>query len=53
TICLGQEYMAWPDDHEDINSFAPKCLLEKFSIDPKFIGRVDVGTETIIDKSKS
>jgi hydroxymethylglutaryl-CoA synthase len=28
-------------------------LLEKFSIDPKSIGRIDVGTETIIDKSKS
>ena len=22
TIGLGQEYMAWPDDREDINSFA-------------------------------
>ena len=28
-------------------------LLEKFNIDPKSIGRIDVGTETIIDKSKS
>ena len=28
-------------------------LLEKFNIDPKSIGRLDVGTETIIDKSKS
>jgi hydroxymethylglutaryl-CoA synthase len=66
--------MAWPDDREDINSFALngnhrhfKChcmasdncdvavagLLEKYSIDPKSIGRIDVGTETIIDKSKS
>ncbi|KAJ3495754.1 hypothetical protein NLJ89_g10577 [Agrocybe chaxingu] len=31
TIGLGQEYMAWPDDREDINSFAlngvyPACL---------------------------
>ncbi|KAF9466138.1 hydroxymethylglutaryl-coenzyme A synthase C terminal-domain-containing protein [Collybia nuda] len=56
TIGLGQEYMAWPDDREDINSFALNAvagLLEKFSIDPKSIGRIDVGTETIIDKSKS
>lgn len=75
TIGLGQEYMAWPDDREDINSFALNgtwlyCvdnktypltslnlavagLLEKFNIDPKSIGRIDVGTETIIDKSKS
>ena len=28
-------------------------LLEKFNIDPKSIGRIEVGTETIIDKSKS
>lgn len=56
TIGLGQEYMAWPDDREDINSFALNAvsgLLEKFNIDPKSIGRIDVGTETLIDKSKS
>ncbi|PFH50246.1 hypothetical protein AMATHDRAFT_61450 [Amanita thiersii Skay4041] len=56
TIGLGQEYMAWPDDREDINSFALNAvsgLLEKHNIDPKSIGRIDVGTETIIDKSKS
>ncbi|KAJ6602865.1 hydroxymethylglutaryl-coenzyme A synthase C terminal-domain-containing protein [Mycena vulgaris] len=56
TIGLGQEYMAWPDDREDINSFALNAvagLLEKFNIDPKSIGRIDVGTETIIDRSKS
>lgn len=68
--------MAWPDDREDINSFALNGaqallflsllflrteiffvavagLLEKYNIDPKSIGRIDVGTETIIDKSKS
>lgn len=28
-------------------------LLKKYNIDPKSIGRLDVGTETIIDKSKS
>lgn len=27
--------------------------MQKYSIDPKSIGRLDVGTETIIDKSKS
>ncbi|KAJ8474395.1 hypothetical protein ONZ45_g15964 [Pleurotus djamor] len=56
TIGLGQEYMAWPDDREDINSFALNAvdgLLQKFNIDPMSIGRIDVGTETIIDKSKS
>ncbi|KAI9464723.1 hydroxymethylglutaryl-coenzyme A synthase C terminal-domain-containing protein [Boletus coccyginus] len=56
TIGLGQEYMACCDDREDINSFALNAvsgLLEKYNIDPKSIGRLDVGTETIIDKSKS
>jgi hypothetical protein len=28
-------------------------LLEKYNIDPRSIGRLDVGTETILDKSKS
>lgn len=28
-------------------------LLEKYKIDPKQIGRLDVGSETVIDKSKS
>ena len=48
--------MAFTDDREDINSFAltvVSALLEKYKIDPKSIGRLDVGTETIIDKSKS
>ncbi|EGN96872.1 hypothetical protein SERLA73DRAFT_185085 [Serpula lacrymans var. lacrymans S7.3] len=56
TIGLGQEFMACCDDREDINSFALNAvagLLERFNIDPKSIGRIDVGTETIIDKSKS
>ncbi|KAJ6496201.1 hydroxymethylglutaryl-coenzyme A synthase C terminal-domain-containing protein [Mycena sanguinolenta] len=56
TIGLGQEYMAWADDREDINSFALNVvsgLLDKYNIDPKSIGRIDVGTETMVDKSKS
>lgn len=28
-------------------------LMEKYDVDPNSIGRLDVGTETIIDKSKS
>ena len=28
-------------------------LLEKYEIDPKSIGRIDVGTETAVDLSKS
>ncbi|EJD08545.1 hydroxymethylglutaryl-CoA synthase [Fomitiporia mediterranea MF3/22] len=56
TIGLGQQFMACTDDREDINSFALTVvsnLLEKYNIDPCSIGRLDVGTETIIDKSKS
>ncbi|TBU34063.1 hydroxymethylglutaryl-CoA synthase [Dichomitus squalens] len=56
TIGLGQKFMACCDDREDINTFALTAvisLIEKYNIDPKSIGRIDVGTETIIDKSKS
>lgn len=28
-------------------------LFKKYSIDPKSIGRLEVGTETMLDKSKS
>jgi hydroxymethylglutaryl-CoA synthase len=37
-----------PADHPVVSQ-----LLAKYKIDPKSIGRIDVGTETIIDKSKS
>ncbi|CAE6433526.1 unnamed protein product [Rhizoctonia solani] len=56
TVGLGQEFMAYTDDREDINSFALSAvssLLEKYDIDPKSIGRLEVGTETLVDKSKS
>ncbi|KAJ7066470.1 hydroxymethylglutaryl-coenzyme A synthase N terminal-domain-containing protein [Mycena amicta] len=56
TIGLGQQYMAFADDREDINSFALNAvsgLLDKYNIDPMSIGRLDVGTETLVDKSKS
>ncbi|GAA5903740.1 hypothetical protein JCM6882_003401 [Rhodosporidiobolus microsporus] len=56
TIGLGQEKMAFCDDREDINSFlltVTKTLLDKYQIPPSSIGRLDVGTETLIDKSKS
>lgn len=32
TIGLGQEYMAWPDDREDINSFALNGMYILFFI---------------------
>lgn len=39
--------------HHVSHTIAVAGLLEKYNIDPKSIGRIDVGTETIIDKSKS
>ena len=53
---LGQKRMAFVDDREDINSVcltAVAGLLEKYNIDPKAIGRIEVGTESLVDKSKS
>lgn len=48
--------MAFVQDFEDVNSLALTAvqnLLEKYNIDPKNIGRLEVGTETLVDKSKS
>ncbi len=56
TIGLGQDAMAFTGDHEDINSIAltvVHSLLEKYQIKPNEIGRLEIGTETLIDKSKS
>ncbi|XP_049850734.1 uncharacterized protein LOC126323779 [Schistocerca gregaria] len=55
TIGLGQKSMAFVSDLEDINSLCLTVahnLLEKYGIDPRSIGRLEVGTETILDKSK-
>ncbi|XP_010919200.1 hydroxymethylglutaryl-CoA synthase isoform X3 [Elaeis guineensis] len=56
TIGLGQDCMAFCTELEDVVSMSltvVKSLLEKYQIDPRQIGRLEVGTETIIDKSKS
>jgi len=56
TVGLMQKNMAFCDDREDINSMALTVvhrLLENYNIDPSQVGRVEVGTETIIDKSKA
>jgi hydroxymethylglutaryl-CoA synthase len=53
---LGQVNMAVVSDREDIVSIsltAVKNFFEKYDISPNDIGRLEVGTETIIDKSKS
>ena len=56
TVGLGQLNMAFVDDSEDITSIfltAAHNLLEKYGIDPSAVGRLEVGTETLTDKSKS
>lgn len=57
TLGLGQEGLAVVcGDTEDVNSLAltvVHSLLEKYDIDPMDVGRVEVGTETLVDKSKS
>ncbi|KND86433.1 Hydroxymethylglutaryl-CoA synthase [Tolypocladium ophioglossoides CBS 100239] len=56
TIGLGQTKMSFCDDREDIYSIAlttTSKLLKNYNIDPNSIGRLEVGTETILDKSKS
>ncbi|KAM6530085.1 hypothetical protein FALCPG4_008210 [Fusarium falciforme] len=56
TIGLGLQYMNFCTDREDVCSLAltaVSSLLRKFDIDPKSIGRLEVGTESPIDKAKS
>jgi len=56
TLGLGQEGLAITGDAEDVNSMAltvTHSLLEKYDIDPNTVGRLEVGTETLVDKSKS
>lgn len=56
TIGLGQTKMAFCDDREDIYSLALTAvsrLIKNYNIDTNSIGRLEVGTETILDKSKS
>ncbi|KAK4884721.1 hypothetical protein RN001_000992 [Aquatica leii] len=55
-IGLGQSKMGLCNDREDINSLCltvVQNLIERFNLKYSDIGRLDVGTETIIDKSKS
>lgn len=56
TIGLGQAKMGFCNDREDINSLCLTVvnrLLDRYDIKPEDIGRLEVGTETILDKSKS
>lgn len=56
TIGLGQSRMGFCNDREDINSLCLTVthrILERYNVKPEDIGRLEVGTETILDKSKS
>ncbi|KAL5554863.1 hypothetical protein UlMin_037099 [Ulmus minor] len=56
TIGLGQDCMAFCSEVEDVISMSltvVTTLLEKYGINPNQIGRLEVGSETVIDKSKS
>ncbi|XP_024377715.1 hydroxymethylglutaryl-CoA synthase [Physcomitrium patens] len=56
TIGLGQDRLAFCTDLEDVISMSltvVKSLLEKYEIPADRIGRLEVGSETVIDKSKA
>ncbi|KAF2124524.1 hydroxymethylglutaryl-CoA synthase [Dothidotthia symphoricarpi CBS 119687] len=56
TIGLGLKSMNFCNDREDATSLAltaVSSLLRKYAIDPQSIGRLEVGTESLIDKAKS
>ncbi|KAK8091306.1 hydroxymethylglutaryl-CoA synthase [Apiospora phragmitis] len=56
TIGLCQKFMNYCTDREDVCSLALTAvasLLRKYNIDPCSIGRLEVGTESSIDKAKS
>ncbi|XP_076234606.1 hydroxymethylglutaryl-CoA synthase [Calliopsis andreniformis] len=56
TIGLGQSRMGFCNDREDVNSLCLTVvhrLMDRYGIKPKDVGRLEVGTETILDKSKS
>jgi hydroxymethylglutaryl-CoA synthase len=56
TIGLGQQAMSFCGDREDVRSMCMtvvQTLMEKYRIEYNDIGRLEVGTETIIDRAKS
>lgn len=56
TIGLGQSRMGFCSDREDVNSLCLTVvnnLLERHNIPHSKIGYLEVGTETLVDKSKS
>ena len=56
TVGLGQHSLSLFDDREDVGSVlmtAVANLMDKYGIKAEEVGRLEVGTETLIDKSKS
>jgi hydroxymethylglutaryl-CoA synthase len=56
TVGLGQDNMAFTDDREDVGSIfltVTANLFAKFNVSSDEIGRLEIGTETLNDKSKS
>lgn len=56
TVGLKQTHMSFCNDREDINSMAltaVSLLLQKYELNPKSIGRLEIGIESPVDKSKS
>ncbi|OUM63664.1 hypothetical protein PIROE2DRAFT_43254 [Piromyces sp. E2] len=56
TISLGQKYMSLTAPNEDVVSMAlnaVKRLMKKMNLKPSDIGRIQIGTETPVDLSKS
>jgi len=56
TISLGQKYMSLTAPNEDVVSMAlnaVKRLMQKMNLKPGDIGRIQIGTETPVDLSKS
>jgi len=48
--------MSFVSDREDISSMSLTCLknlMLKYNIKPEQVGRLEVGTETMLDKAKS
>ncbi len=56
TSGLGQNSLGFFDDREDVGSIlltALARLLERYGVAAADVGRLEVGTETLVDKSKS
>lgn len=63
TLGLGQDRLSFAYEFEDVNSMSltgkqwvtvvVDRLLRNYGVDPNKVGRLEIGTETLLDKSKS